>query len=166
MARRQRVLKRPKILPDRTFQSELVTRLINRVMWHGKKSIATGIVERALNKASTELEVAPLELLEKAIENTKPQIETKAVRVGGANYQVPMEPYPARGLRLALTWIVDAARDAKGSSMEDKLSTVLVASYKEEGAAVEKRNVVHSMAAANKAYAHLAQRAKKNKAKK
>lgn len=166
MARRQRVLKRPKILPDRTFQSELVTRLINRVMWHGKKSIATGIVERALNKASIEIEVAPLELLEKAIENTKPQVETKAVRVGGANYQVPMEPYPARGLRLALTWIVGAARDAKGNSMEDKLASVLISSYKEEGPAVEKRNVVHSMAAANKAYAHLAQRAKKNKAKK
>lgn len=166
MARRQRVLKRPKIIPDRTFNSELVTRLANRVMWDGKKTIATGIVEKALNRASTELEIAPLELLEKAIENTKPQVETKAVRVGGANYQVPMEPYPARGLRLALTWIVDAARNIKGKAMEEKLATVLVSSYKEEGPAVEKRNVVHSMAAANKAYAHLAQRAKKNKAKK
>ena len=166
MARRQRVLKRPKIIPDRTFNSELVTRLANRVMWDGKKTIATGIVEKALNRASTELEIAPLELLEKAIENTKPQVETKAVRVGGANFLVPMEPYPARGLRLALTWIVDAARNIKGKAMEEKLATVLVSSYKEEGPAVEKRNVVHSMAAANKAYAHLAQRAKKNKAKK
>jgi small subunit ribosomal protein S7 len=166
MARRQRVLKRPKILADRTFNSELVSRLINRVMWDGKKTIATGIVERALNQASIELEVAPLELLEKAIENTRPQIETKAVRVGGANYQVPMEPYPARGLRMAITWIVDAARSIKGKAMEEKLATVIISSYKEEGPAVEKRNVVHSMAAANKAYAHLAQRAKRNKAKK
>lgn len=163
MARRKRVLKRPKINADHTFNSELVTRVINRVMWDGKKTIATKIVEQALNRASVELEVAPLELLEKAVENTRPQIETKAVRVGGANYQVPMEPYPARGLRMAITWIIDAARSIKGKAMEEKLSSVLIQSYKEEGPAVEKRNVVHSMAAANKAYAHLAQRSKKKK---
>ena len=165
MARRKRVLKRPTISPDKTYSSELVSRLINRVMWSGKKTVATKIVEEALLKASEDLQVAPLEVLEKAIENVRPQIEAKAVRIGGSNYQVPMEPYPARALRLSLTWIANSARDIKGKPMADKLAGILISSYKEEGPAIDKRNVVHQMAAANKAYAHLALRAKNKKKK-
>lgn len=165
MARRQRVLKRPKISADKTYNSELVSRVINRVMWSGKKTVATKIVENALLKASEELNVAPLEALEKAVDNVKPQVEAKAVRIGGSNYQVPMEPYPARQLRLSLTWLINAARDIKGKPMSEKLASIIVSSYKEEGPAIEKRNVTHQMAAANKAYAHLALRAKKQKKK-
>jgi small subunit ribosomal protein S7 len=127
-------------------------------MWDGKKTVATNIVINAINKASDDLKVAPLELLETAVANVKPQIEVKSVRVGGANYQVPIEPYEARALRLALTWITNAARSMKGKPMREKLRQVLAESFKGEGAAVAKRNAVHQTAAGNKAYAHLAMR--------
>jgi small subunit ribosomal protein S7 len=84
-------------------------------------------------QASEELQIAPLEVLETAVDNVKPQIEVKSMRVGGASYQVPMEPYPARALRLALTWIVGCARDMKGKSTDEKLKDILVLSYKGEG---------------------------------
>jgi small subunit ribosomal protein S7 len=161
MPRRKRVLKRPAILPDKTFNSELVSRLINRVMWDGKKTVASKIVIKAMIDAGDKLQVAPLELLEIAIGNVKPQIEVKSMRVGGASYQVPIEPYPARALRLGLTWICDSARNIKGKPMFMKLSQVLGDAYKQEGAAVAKRNAVHQTAAGNKAFAHFASRAKK-----
>ena len=158
MARRKRVLKRPTILPDKTFGSVLISRLINRIMWDGKKTTANHIVVQALKEASEELHVAPLEVIETAIDNVKPQVEVKSMRVGGASYQVPMEPYPARALRLGLTWIVNSARSVKGKPMNQKLKQVLVDSFKGEGAAVAKRNSVHQTAAGNKAFAHLAAR--------
>ena len=158
MARRKRVLKRPKIKADKQFASVLVTRLINRVMWDGKKSTATKIVTEALLKASEELQAEPSEVIDQALQNARPQIEVKSMRVGGANYQVPMEPYAARATRLGLTWIVSAARKQKGKPMADKLATVLIQSFNGEGAAVEKRNQVHQTAAGNKAFAHLAAR--------
>ena len=113
--------------------------------------------------ASEELKIAPLEVLETAIENTKPQIEVKSMRVGGASYQVPMEPYPARALRLSLTWIVNAARDIKGKPMSIKLKDILIQSFNGEGPAVAKRNTVHQLAAGNKAFAHFAAWAKRRK---
>ncbi len=161
MSRRKRALKRPKISPDKVFNSILVTRLVNRIMWDGKKTVANKIVVEALNKASEDLQVAPLEVLDTVVANVKPQIEVKGVRVGGANYQVPMEPYPARALRLALTWIVNGARNIKGRPMADKLKQILVESYNNEGPAITKRNTVHQTAAGNKAFAHLALRVKK-----
>jgi small subunit ribosomal protein S7 len=163
MPRRKRVLKRPKISADKTFNSILVSRLVNRVMWDVKKTTANKIVVNSLNKASEELQVAPLEVLETAVGNVQPQIEVKSVRVGGANYQVPMEPYPARALRLALTWIVNSARGIKGRPMEDKLKQILVESFNNEGPAVGKRNTVHQTAAGNKAFAHLALRINRKK---
>ncbi len=163
MPRRKRVLKRPAIKQDKTFNSLLVSRLINRIMWDGKKTIATKIVNDAIKSASDELQVAPLDVVETAITNVKPQIEVKSVRVGGANYQVPIEPYEARALRLGLTWIVNSARNIKGKPMSAKLKQVLVESYNGEGAAVAKRNSVHQTAAGNKAFAHLAMRIGKKK---
>jgi small subunit ribosomal protein S7 len=158
MSRRKRVLKRPPILPDKTYHSELVTRLINRIMWDGKKTVATKIVETALKKGADQLEITPLELIDTAVGNVVPQIEVKSVRVGGANYQVPMQPYPARALRLGLTWISNSARSMKGKSMSEKLRQILVESYNNEGAAVAKKTSVHQTAAGNKAFAHLAAR--------
>jgi small subunit ribosomal protein S7 len=163
MPRRKRVLKRPTILPDKTFNSILVSRLINRIMWNGKKTVATKIVTDALKGASDELQVAPLEVLDAVIANVKPQIEVKSVRVGGANYQVPIEPYEARALRLALTWISNSARDIKGRNMASKLQQILRDSYNLEGPAVAKRNSVHQTAAGNKAFAHLASRVSRKK---
>ncbi len=161
MSRRKRVLKRPKIHPDTTFTSVLVSRLINRIMYDGKKTIASKIVNQALIDASEELQVAPLEVLETALENVRPQIEVKSMRVGGASYQVPIEPYPARAVRLGLTWITDSARKIKGKPMSQRLKSVLIDSFKSEGPAVAKRNSVHQTAAGNKAFAHFANRARK-----
>ena len=161
MPRRPRVLKRPTILPDKAFNSELVSRMINRVMWDGKKTIATKIVVGAITDASEKLQVAPMDLIDTVITNTKPQVEVKSMRVGGANYQVPIEPYPARALRLSLTWIINSARAIKGKPMRIKLANVLADSFNGEGAAVAKKNSVHQTAAGNKAFAHFALRAKK-----
>ena len=161
MPRRPRVLKRPTILPDKAFNSELVSRMINRVMWDGKKTIATKIVVGAITDASEKLQVAPMDLIDTVITNTKPQVEVKSMRVGGANYQVPIEPYPARALRLSLTWIINSARAIKGKPMRTKLANVLADSFNGEGAAVAKKNSVHQTAAGNKAFAHFALRAKK-----
>jgi small subunit ribosomal protein S7 len=163
MPRKQRVLKRPTISPDKKFGSILVSRLVNRIMWDGKKTIASKIVHDALTKASDELKVAPVELLETVLANVQPQVEVKSVRVGGANYQVPIEPYPARAMRLGLSWVVDGARAIKGKPMAEKLSTLLIQSYKNEGPAVTKKNTVHQTAAGNKAFAHLASRVGKKK---
>ncbi len=161
MPRRKRVLKRPTILADKTHDSVLISRLINRIMWDGKKTIASRIVNEALEFASKELEVEAIAVLTLAVDNVKPQVEVKSMRVGGANYQVPIEPYPARQLRLGLTWIVTAARSVKGMSMTDKLKRILVESYQGTGPAVAKRNSIHQTAAGNKAFAHFALRARK-----
>jgi small subunit ribosomal protein S7 len=130
-------------------------------MWSGKKTIATKIVVEAMTLSAEKLQVAPLEVLERAVENVKPQIEVKSMRVGGASYQVPVEPYPARSLRLGLTWITDSARKIKGKPMAMRLSQILTDSFNNEGPAVSKRNAVHQTAAGNKAFAHFANRAKK-----
>jgi small subunit ribosomal protein S7 len=161
MPRRKRVIKRPKIAPDPVYGSELVSRLINRVMWDGKKTVATKIVIRAIRKASEQLGVEPLEMLNTALENVRPKVEVKSMRIGGASYQVPVEPYPARSVRLGLTWMVTAARSMKGKPMEEKLAEVIAQSFNNEGPAVAKRNAVHQTAAGNRAFAHLAYKKKK-----
>lgn len=161
MPRRKRVLKRPTVLEDRTFNSILVTRLINRIMWDGKKTVASRIVNEALRDASEDLQITPIEVLETALTNVKPQIEVQSMRIGGANYQVPVEPRTERSVRLGLTWIVNSARKIKGKKMSIKLKQILVDSYKGEGPAVAKRNSVHQTASGNKAFAHFALRRKK-----
>jgi small subunit ribosomal protein S7 len=128
-----------------------------------KRVFAAKIVVDALNSASEELKVSPLEVIEQAVDNVKPKIEVKSMRVGGASYQVPVEPYPARALRLALTWIVNTARDMKDKPMHERLKSVIVLSYNAEGPAVDKRNVVHQLAAGNKAFAHFAFLARRKK---
>jgi small subunit ribosomal protein S7 len=163
MPRRKRVLKRPNIIPDSSFNSVLVSRLINRIMLDGKKTIATKIVVEAIKDASDELKVAPLEVIEAAVGNVQPKIEVKTVRVGGSNYQVPLEPYEARALRLALTWMVNAARSSKGRPMKDRLKDIIIQSYKNEGAAVAKKESVHQTAQGNRAFAHLALRLNRKK---
>jgi small subunit ribosomal protein S7 len=163
MPRRKRVLKRPAISPDKDFNDILVTRLVNRVMLSGKKTVANKIVYKALMEASKELQVEPLEVLRIALNNIRPQIEVKSMRVGGANYQVPVEPYPERAVSLSLRWLVKAAKEVKGKPMWIKLKDVLIQSFNGEGAAVTKRNTVHQTAAGNKAFAHLAVWAKRRK---
>jgi small subunit ribosomal protein S7 len=166
MPRRPRVLKRPTISADSHFNSLIVSKLINRVMWNGKKTVATRIVVNALVKAGEELSITPLEVLDVALKNVCPQIEVRGVRVGGANYQVPVEVQEPRKTRLGMSWIVDAARGLKGMDMEDRLKKVLVDSYNGVGTAVDKRNSIHRTAAGNRALAHLASRISGGKRKK
>ena len=153
---RRPVKKRIQTEPDIRYESVLVSKLTNKVMERGKKTVAMKIVYGALEKAAKQLSKEPLEILDKAIANAGPTVELKSRRVGGANYQVPIEVRPERRLALAIRWIVDAARAGKGKTMGQKLAEELMNAFNNAGNAVKKRNDVHRMAEANKAFAHLA----------
>ena len=143
------------IEPDRLYNSKQVTKLINRVMLNGKKQLAEKTVYNAMQKAANKLKVQnPLEVYEQAFKNIQPHIETRSRRVGGANYQIPFEVKGQRQQHLTTMWLVEAARVRKGMPMEDRLAAELVDAYNETGAAVKKREDVHKMAEANRAFAH------------
>jgi small subunit ribosomal protein S7 len=145
------------ILPDSKFESDLLARFINVVMWDGKKSIAQEIVYGALDEIKKrDPSVEPIVVFETAITNVSPTIEVRSRRVGGANYQVPREVRPERRRSLAFRWIVAAARAKKGKPMAEKLADELMAAAKNEGSAIKKREDVHRMAESNRAFAHLA----------
>jgi len=152
--RRRRAEKR-KIPPDTRFNSTLVQKLINVVMERGKKTLAERIVYKAFDLIAEKVQTAnPVEILERAIENVKPRIETKSRRVGGATYQVPVEVPPERQLSLAIRWIVQFADARKGIPMYQSLASEILDAYQGQGAAIKKRDEVHKMAQANKAFAH------------
>ncbi len=142
---------------DAKYQSETVARFINAIMWDGKKSVARTIVYGAFDAIKKADEaVDPLAVFETALTNVAPTIEVRSRRVGGANYQVPTEVRPARRRLLAFQWIIGAARSGKGKAMDEKLAAVLMEAAKGEGPAIRKRDDVHRMAEANRAFAHLA----------
>ncbi len=142
---------------DPKFDSELLARFINAIMWSGKKSIARSIVYGALDEIKKRDETAdPIAVFETAITNVSPTIEVRSRRVGGANYQVPKEVRPERRRSLAFRWLIAAARAKKGKPMAEKLADELIAASKNEGAAIKKREDVHRMAESNRAFAHLA----------
>ena len=153
MPRRREVAQR-KILPDPKFNSELLAKFINVVMLDGKKSIAESIVYGALDTVSTKSGKEHLALFEEALENIRPDVEVKSRRVGGANYQVPVEVRPARGNALAMRWLVDAARARHEKSMAARLAAEIADAIEKKGNAVKKREDVHRMAEANKAFSH------------
>jgi len=140
--------------PDFKFNSVLISRFVNRLNFQGKKSIAEKIVYDSLTIIADKTKEDALMVFTKAIENVRPILEVKARRVGGANYQVPIEVRPARQQALSLKWIVGAAKAKKGKPMAVKLSDEIVAASKNEGEAVKKRENTHKMAEANKAFAH------------
>ncbi len=145
------------IQPDRTYQSVQVQRLINRVMLNGKKQIAERLVYGGMEKAAKKLKVDnPLDVFEQALKNVQPHMETRSRRVGGANYQIPFEVKGQRQSHLTLMWFVAAARARKGMSMQDRLAAEFMDAYNGQGAAVKKREDVHKMADANRAFAHFA----------
>ena len=154
MSRRRQAEKRP-LVEDAKFHSALVTRLVNTIMQGGNKSVAQRIVYGAFdtivekNPASS-----PLEILQRAVDNAKPRIETKARRVGGATYQVPLEITTDRQLALAVRWLVDFADARKGMPMKQALAAEIMEAYQGQGNAIRKRDEVHKMAQANKAFAH------------
>ena len=154
---RRPVKKKHEMQPDSMYGSLLVEKLINHLMYDGKKSTARLVVYRALDeiKKKTKSE-NPVEFFERAIENVSPQIEVRSRRVGGANYQVPREVRSQRKLALAMRWIIQASRSGKGKPMAEKLAAELISAAKKEGQAYKKREDTHKMAEANRAFAHFA----------
>ncbi|MBM7559911.1 30S ribosomal protein S7 [Marinitoga litoralis] len=151
--RRRRAPKRP-VAPDPIYNDVLVSKLVVRIMKDGKKTVAQSIVYGAFDIIKEKLEKDPLEVYHQAVENVRPLIEVRPRRVGGATYQVPFEVPEDRAISLALRWIVKAARDKSGRPMKERLAQELIDAYNGVGASVKKRDDVHKMAEANKAFAH------------
>ena len=151
--RKRRAAKRD-VLPDPLYNSKLVTKLINRLMVDGKKGIAQKILYEAFEIIKEKTNQEPMDVLNKALENIKPALEVKSRRVGGANYQVPIEVRPDRSQALGLRWLVQYARLRGGHSMAENLANEIIDASNGVGAAVKKREDTHRMAEANKAFAH------------
>jgi small subunit ribosomal protein S7 len=143
--------------PDPRYNSKLVSKFINCLMWDGKKSVASRVFYDAMEQMTKKMKDVPaLELFETAINNVKPYVEVRSKRVGGANYQVPMQVNKRRQQSLAFRWILEATRTAGGRPMADRLADEFIAAYKKEGKAMSTRDNTHRMADANKAFAHFA----------
>ena len=140
--------------PDARYGSELVTHLINILMWRGKKSTAQRTVYGALDEIKQATNEDPLQVFQSALENIKPKVEVKSRRIGGATYQVPVEVPAVRQTSMALRWILDYSRGRKGASMQKALAGEILDAYKGQGNCIKKRDDTHKMAAANKAFAH------------
>jgi len=147
--------KKRSIVPDPIYKSKVVSRMINTVMERGKKSVAKSIVYGSIQKLNQD-EKEGLRIFEQAVKNVMPQQEVRSKRVGGATYQVPMPLKHDRAEALAIRWIVDAAKSKKGKPMVEKLYEILNDSYQNIGDAIKKRDDVHRMADANRAFAHFA----------
>jgi small subunit ribosomal protein S7 len=156
MSRRSQAPKRT-ILPDPKYGSDLLAKFMNMIMNDGKKSVAERIIYGALDRITekeTKVDDKSLELLEQALENVKPMVEVKSRRVGGATYQVPVEVRPSRRQTLAMRWVIDAARNRSEKSMAHRLAHELMDAAENRGTAVKKKDDVHRMAEANKAFSH------------
>ena len=153
MPRRNRPPRRP-IAPDPRYQSALVTRLVHRIMYSGKKSVAERIVYGAFTVIENKTRNDPLAMFRRALENIRPRVEVKSRRVGGATYQVPVEVRPERATSLAMRWLSDYARSRPGKSMREKLADEIIDAANERGDSVKKREDTHRMAEANKAFSH------------
>jgi len=151
--RKARAKKRP-LLPDPKFNDTLVTRFVNNLMLDGKKSIAFNIFYDAIDIVSEKTEGNGLETWKEALNNVMPHVEVRSRRVGGANFQIPMQVRPERKVTLGMKWMISYARGRNERSMAQKLAAEIIAASKEEGAAVKKRTEVHRMAEANKAFSH------------
>ena len=155
MSRRHSAEKR-EIVPDVKYKNVMIARFINSLMKEGKKALAEKILYNAFSKIEKKHKLDPVEAFSSAMSNVRPYLEVKSVRVGGANYQVPVEVSRDRKNILAMRWIIAAAKSKKGKAMADKLAEELISAYKGEGAAIKKKDETHKMAEANKAFAHFA----------
>ena len=153
MPRRGNIAKRD-VLPDPVYNNKVVTKLINQVMLDGKKGIAQGIVYDAFASAAEKVGQEAMEMFNQALGNIMPMVEVKARRVGGANYQVPIEIRAERRQTLAIRWLVNAARNRSEREMSQRLAAELVDAFNNAGNAVKKKEDTHRMAEANKAFAH------------
>jgi len=153
MSRKGNTPKR-KILPDPKFHDKLISKFVNKVMLSGKKSLAERIVYSSFDTIRDKLNDDPMKIFKTALENIKPVVEVRSRRVGGATYQVPMEVRPERRVALGLRWLVDYARDRSERTMADRLAMEIMEAFQNRGNAVKKRDDVHKMAEANKAFSH------------
>ena len=142
--------------PDARHGSLLIAKFINCLMYDGKKSVAEGVVYAAMDQIADKLKADPLPVFEQAIENSKPLVEVRSKRIGGANYQVPVEVNKRRQQTIAIRWILEAVRGRKGRSTAEKLAQKLIDCYNKTGTTIQKRENTHRMAEANKAFAHFA----------
>ncbi|MCS6933682.1 MAG: 30S ribosomal protein S7 [Chitinophagales bacterium] len=142
------------IQPDPKFNDVDVAKFVNRLMWEGKKSVAYKIFYGALDLVHERTKEDPLEVWRKAVLNVSPSVEVKSRRIGGANFQIPVEVRPERKQALAMKWLIQYSRERNGKSMADKLASEIIAASKGEGAAFKKKEDTHRMAEANKAFAH------------
>jgi small subunit ribosomal protein S7 len=153
MGRKKKTVDRG-ILPDPKYNSVVLSKFVNRMMWEGKRSVSLRIVHGALAVLQAKTEKEPLEVFLKAIENVKPNIEVKSRRVGGATYQVPVEIRDSRREALGMRWLINAARARSGRGMDERLAAELLDAYNNTGAAFKRKEDTHKMAEANKAFAH------------
>lgn len=152
MARRHVAQKR-KVLPDPKYKEELVTKFVNCMMNHGKKAAAEKAFYGAMDVIAAQGS-EPIDIFKDAVENSKPMLEVKSRRVGGSNYQVPIEIRPERRQALAIRWLIEFARKRSGKSMKERLAAEFVDAANKRGATIKRREDVHKMAEANKAFAH------------
>jgi small subunit ribosomal protein S7 len=153
MGRKKKTIDR-KINPDPKYNSVLVSKFVNRMMWEGKRSVSLRIVHEALGILQSKTEKEPMEVFTKALDNVKPVVEVKSRRVGGATYQVPVDIREPRKEALCMRWIIKAARDRSGHGMGERLAAELLDAYNNTGTAFKKKEDTHKMAEANKAFAH------------
>ncbi len=153
MPRRNRPPRR-RVAPDERYNSELVSRFINRLMLHGKKSVATSVMYGAFDIIEERAHRNPLEVFNQAVENATPVLEVRPRRVGGATYQIPVEVRPERRTSLAIRWIIRAAQARKGRPLADRLADELMDAARNTGTTVKKKEDTHKMAEANRAFAH------------
>ena len=151
---RRRAAEKRSILPDAKFGNDIVAKFINCLMKQGKKSVAEKALYQAFEQIEVKLKHDPLEIFLEAIENTKPSVEVRSRRVGGATYQVPVEVRADRRKALSIKWLIEAARKRKEKTLMGKLSGEIIDAYKKQGEANKKRENTHKMAEANKAFAH------------
>ena len=153
MSRKKRAPKKIPIV-DPVYKSTIIPKLINSIMYDGKKTVAEKIIYEAIDKIKTKSKDEPLNVFNEAINNIKPTVEVRSRRVGGATYQVPVEVKSKRSQALALRWLIDASRKRKDKNMSDKIFNEIYDAYQNKGAAIKKREDTHKMAESNKAFAH------------
>ena len=142
------------LIVDSRYKSTIIPKLINSIMYDGKKTIAEKIVYDALEKIKSKTKDEPINIFNDAIKNVRPTVEVRARRVGGATYQVPVEVRPKRSEALALRWLIDASRKRKDKKMSDKIFNEIYDAYQNKGSAIKKKEDMHKMAESNKAFAH------------
>lgn len=147
-------VKKRVILPDYLYNSEIISKLINKVLRKGKKSLAESIVYKSFDIIKEKTKKDPLEIFEKALKNVTPLVEVKPRRIGGATYQVPVEIRPERGESLSLRWLINFAKERAGKTMSEKLAAEILDAANNTGASVKKKEDTHKMAEANRAFAH------------